>query len=235
MFKLDRGKVATARGFCIMLLLTLSISAFGQTRFVEAAQEPVGSRSIEKVKDEIARLILSENIKDRAWGAYLIGIYGLSEFSSALIELLIRSSDTSSSQAESRETGFLHRIALDSLIQLHATVPGEKLLPFYQKFPDEMIILLAQSPAENTASLLLLLEEVTRGIGWVAVCNLLTEVKAPGFAALLLKDVRIEVYDTADGATIIPDTITRTSINEVTLTGSNLPGTFDFRILISEV
>lgn len=48
-------------------------------------------------------------------------------------------------------------------------------------------------------------------------------------------DVTVEVYDTADGATVIPDTIVRNSINQVTLTGANLPGTFDFRVLISEV
>ncbi len=48
-------------------------------------------------------------------------------------------------------------------------------------------------------------------------------------------DVRVELYDTADGATVIPDTVTRNSTNQVTLTGANLPGTFDFRVLISAV
>jgi len=48
-------------------------------------------------------------------------------------------------------------------------------------------------------------------------------------------DVAVELYDTADGATIFPDTIIRTDTNTVDLTGVNLPGTFDYRVLIREV
>ena len=48
-------------------------------------------------------------------------------------------------------------------------------------------------------------------------------------------DVRVEIYDTGDGATILVDSVVRTNTNTVTLTGVNLPGTFDYRVLISEV
>ena len=48
-------------------------------------------------------------------------------------------------------------------------------------------------------------------------------------------DVKVEIYDTSDGSTIFPDTTVRTDTNTLDLTGVNLPGTFDFRVLILEI
>lgn len=48
-------------------------------------------------------------------------------------------------------------------------------------------------------------------------------------------DVMVQLFDTADGQTILVDTVERTDSNTVTLTGVNLPGSFDYRVLILEV
>lgn len=48
-------------------------------------------------------------------------------------------------------------------------------------------------------------------------------------------DVKVDIYDTANGETVELAEETRTDTNTLTLTASNLPGTFDFRVLITEV
>ena len=188
MYGCERKAFASVWFLCAALVLIAPVAVFSQQRNNDPTQSPTLSFQIENVKAEISGLILSSEIKDRAWGAYLIGKYGLSEFIPALRGLL-----NSVAYGEQIETGFLHNTALDSLIQLQATVPGEEMMPFYQQFPDEVIILLAKSPGENKEAILSLLQGLRSGIRWMAVCNLLTEVKAPGFAAILLRDVKINV------------------------------------------
>ena len=53
--------------------------------------------------------------------------------------------------------------------------------------------------------------------------------------ALGTQDIAVELYDTADGATIMIDSVVRTDTNNLTLTGVNLPGTFNYRVLIREI
>lgn len=48
-------------------------------------------------------------------------------------------------------------------------------------------------------------------------------------------DIQVELYDTSDGATILADTVVRTDTNTLTLTGENLPATFDYRVLIKQI
>jgi len=141
-----------------------------------------------EVKTRVGQLIQSASNRDRAWAAYLIGEYGLKEFAPTLIELLNPNSlDTE------WETEFVYRAALDSLIKLRISVPSDKVTPLYKSFPDETLIILARSPAENSEALLSIAEQPGRTVCWVAACNLLAESKAPGFAAFLLKSLKIKV------------------------------------------
>src|SRR5262249_37818130 len=56
----------------------------------------------------------------------------------------------------------------------------------------EVLILLAKSPRDNAQALLSLAQDRITRVRWLAVCNLLTEIKEPKFAALLLKDLKID-------------------------------------------
>jgi hypothetical protein len=142
----------------------------------------------EEAKNRIDQWIQSGSTRDRAWAAYYIGEYGLDEFAPALIDLL-----DPNSPDPGWETGYVYRAALDSIIRLRVSVPSEKLAALYERFPDETLIILARSPSENAEALFSIAEQPGRNIRWVAACNLLAESKAPGFAAFLLKSVRIKV------------------------------------------
>ena len=141
-----------------------------------------------EVKNRVDQLIQSTSNKDRAWAAYLIGEYDLKEFAPALIELL-----NPNQRDPEWETEFVYRAALDGLIRLRINVPSDSLMPLYKRFPDETLIILARSPSENGEALLSIAEQPGREACWVAACNLLAESKAPGFAALLLKSLKIKI------------------------------------------
>jgi hypothetical protein len=141
-----------------------------------------------EVKTRVGQLIQSASTRDRAWAAHLIGEYGLKEFAPALIELLNHNQPD-----PGWETGFVHRAVLDSLIRLGISAPSDSLMPLYERFPYETLIILARSPSENGEALLSIAEQPRREVCWVAACNLLAETKAPGFAAFLLKSVKIKI------------------------------------------
>jgi hypothetical protein len=140
------------------------------------------------VGGEAARLLKSKENKERAWGAYLVGLHGLKEQGPLLVELLSDPTLGSGGWEES----IVRQAALDSLIRLDAEVAAENLLPLYQSSPAEVIILLARSPQQNQQSLLPLFVEEMPTVRWLAVGNLLAETKARGFAARLLRDMKIE-------------------------------------------
>ena len=141
-----------------------------------------------EIKNKVEQLIQSASTRDRAWAAYLIGEYRLKDFAPALIELL-----NPNSLESDWETGYVYRAVLDSLIKLRVSVPSDRLAPLYERFPDETLIILARSPSENSETLLSIAEQPGREVCWVAACNLLAESKAPGFAAFLLKSVKIKI------------------------------------------
>jgi len=75
---------------------------------------------------------------------------------------------------------------------MDADVPSDVIMTLKPQFTPHKAILLARSPLANKDSLLDLMRNNT-GTVWRAAGNLLTEAKAPGLAALLLKDLRISV------------------------------------------
>ncbi|MBO0724644.1 MAG: HEAT repeat domain-containing protein [Blastocatellia bacterium] len=159
-----------------------------QDRTPDIAPQQLTAIHRTEVKNKVERLIQSDSNKDRAWAAYLIGEYKLKEFAPALIELL-----NPNSLDPEWETGFVYRAVLDSLIKLGVSAPSDNLTPLYKRFPDETLIIMARSPSEHGEDLLSIAEQPRREVCWVAACNLLAESKAPGFAAFLLKSLKIKV------------------------------------------
>jgi hypothetical protein len=141
-----------------------------------------------EVKNKVSQLIQSASNRDRAWAAYLIGEYGLKEFAPALIDFL-----SPNLPGPEWEITYVHRAALDSLIRLRVSAPSNSLTPLYESFPAQTLIILARSPSENGEALLSIAEQPGCETCWVAACSLLAESKAPGFAAFLLKSVKIKI------------------------------------------
>ncbi|MDQ3917525.1 MAG: hypothetical protein M3348_03535 [Acidobacteriota bacterium] len=191
---------------CATLLLLAAAQAFGQESGARASAEEAADDAkatpsflrLGDVSEESARLLKSQGNRERAWGAYLAGANGLKGQSAALVELL-----ADPGLGGGWEESLVRQAALDALIRLDAEVPSEKLLPLYQSSPDEVVILLARSPEQNRQALLPLFVADAPGARWLAVGNLLAETRAPGFAARLLQELKIEaslyVYDREGG------------------------------------
>jgi hypothetical protein len=153
-------------------------------------EAPFG-RAVE-LRGEVERLLKSQSNRERAWGAYLAGRHALKEQVAALLEIV-----ADPSLGEGWEEGIVRQAALDSLIQLEAKVPADALksLSFY--YSDEKVILLSRAPEENSAALLEMFDGELAGENgprtrWLAVGNLLAETKAQGFAAALLRGLKLE-------------------------------------------
>lgn len=138
-------------------------------------------------------LINSLNRRDQAWGAYLIGQHGLTQYVPQLLQLLVPTSPLEPITTELTEARALDRVILDTLIQLKAKVPGERLMSVYDDFRDEVVIALASSPKDNQEALLSLHDSPQSDTRWFAICNLLASSRANGFAARLLRDITIKV------------------------------------------
>lgn len=169
-----------------LLLLLSSLTIF--------AQENPARLQIENVKTQVNQLLQSPLDSQQAWGAYLIGKYKLTDFQSALITriepLTIRN------VPDVR----LLNATFDALIQIDADVAGELLMPYYEQFPTQVLILLSKTPERNQKELMSLLEQPNLGVNWFVICNALTSAKAPGFAKYLLQDLEIvtNVFVTSD-------------------------------------
>lgn len=180
---------------CAALLCVASARASGQ-----GSEEPKSATpSFVQLGDanaEAARLLKSYENRERAWGAYLIGLYGLKEQTPALVSIL----EDESLSGGGLEEAIVRQAALDALIRLDAEVSADVLLRVYAYAPDEVLILLARSPRENQSALLKLFTEETSNVRWLAAGNLLAGTRAPGFAARLLAGLKIKasvyVFDT---------------------------------------
>src|SRR5262249_19292277 len=126
-----------------VILLVSAAPAFGQEKQSGSPVAEAGSLQPEALKDEVSRLLQSGDIKDQAWGAYLIGKYRLTEFISLLPNLL-----NPVSQTEPAGAGYLRRAIFDTLIQMEGVASSDILMPLYKNYPDEVLILLAKSPRD---------------------------------------------------------------------------------------
>jgi hypothetical protein len=177
-----------------MRKLLLSVTLLLLTNAPAAAQGSAAADAdgrLDVVRGEAARLLESQANGDRAWGAYLAGHGGLKDLEPALVRTL-----SDPALADGPEEKIVRRAALDALIRLGARVPAEHLRALPQDFADEVLILLASAPKENRDALLETFAALAGDSGldarWLAAGNLLAETEARGFAALLLRDLKVE-------------------------------------------
>lgn len=173
---------------CVTLLLLACAPAAAQGP--EAGAHAPGARP-DGLRGEAARLLESRVNSERAWGAYLAGRNGLNELEPALVRTL-----SDPALADGPEERVVRQAALDALIRLGAKVPAETLSALPHGFANEALVLLASAPSENRDALLeafaVMAAEGGANAHWLAAGNLLAETKARGFAALLLRDLKVE-------------------------------------------
>jgi hypothetical protein len=170
------------------MLLCGAGGSYGQVKSDEKRKDALAEMSQSERKKHIQRLLDSNSPNDQAWGAYWAAQYGMSDFAPNLIRLV--NPPQSRNQTESL---FRDLAMFDNLIKLNVSVSSEHLLPLYDRYPDQVLILFAKSPKENSEALLEIARKEYGGIYQVTACNLLEKAKAPGFAAYLLNRVFIHV------------------------------------------
>jgi len=182
---------------CAALLCVACARASGQGGVESKPTTPSFVRLVDAAA-EAARLLQSYENRERAWGAYLVGLHGLKGQAPSLVSIL---GDENLSGGGAEES-VVRQAALDSLIRLDAEVPSDVLLPLYASSPNEVLILLARSPQQNQNALLTLFTEDEPPARWLAAGNLLAEARTPGFAARLLAGLKITasvyLYDRED-------------------------------------
>jgi hypothetical protein len=178
----------------LLWLLVYPISSQAQIfsrTFPAKPRNAANDTPLDKAKNEVARLLRSTSKKDQAWAAYLSGTHRLEKNVPVLVEMMNKSVQGGETDDE---TQYVMRAALDALIQLGADVQASELQTLYARFPDEVVILLSNSTENVHATLLALLAETpTNRIRWLALGNLLAQSRAPGFAAFLLREMKISV------------------------------------------
>jgi hypothetical protein len=139
-----------------------------------------------------AEWIRDPNPLKQAWGAHVIAEQKLTAFVPELLRV-IESPETSADADAARFA------ALDTLIQLNAEVPLSDLEPLTDRFPTDGLILAARSHEDATDLLLKLLNRQHNRQAFVAVGDLLTPKRIPGFAKAALKEfcqfVTVSVYN----------------------------------------
>lgn len=129
----------------------------------------------------------SERMREKAWGAYLAATCYLPGLSAEIAaELDVEHADF----AWDSEPFWVQRALLDALIQLRQPLDSSLLASFVRAFRTEAAILMLQHPFANRESLAALRAGEPRGFEWVAASNALSAMRAPGFAAALLHEVR---------------------------------------------
>jgi hypothetical protein len=181
---------------CVVLSVALFLSLISPA-FAQVGTTPDDSRRAsesgdapDEAKQRAARLLKSASKSARAWGAYLSARYELTENAPALVEMLEK---TTRDEDGSDESVYLVRVLLDALIQLDAEAPAAALQTLYTRHPDETVILLSRSPGDNQSTLLALMSETSPyRVRWHALGNLLAQARAPGFAAMLVREMQVK-------------------------------------------
>lgn len=133
----------------------------------------------------------SQPLQEKAWGAYLAAACRMPNLADEIAAELVRLDPEAVAKSTwDSEPFWVAHSMLDALIQLRQPIPASVLAPATKGFPAEGTILMLQNALENRA---LLAEVHARpgGAEWVAASNALARMRAVGFAATLLGEIRL--------------------------------------------
>jgi hypothetical protein len=172
-------------GFSTLVLLGALLdggtAAEGQPR---AAQPRIEDR-MQRLRDEAPTLLESADPREQAWGAWLAGAHRMRELQPQLEVAVARG--LAGAEHDSASLDF----PLDALIQIDAALPADLLGQIAERRPVEALILLSHAD-ESADPVLLSLLDREQGVRWLAIANLLLVRTPAGFAAGLLRGIRLD-------------------------------------------
>jgi hypothetical protein len=134
--------------------------------------------------------------REKAWGAHLAAVCRMPDLAPAIaaqldhtrLDMFERTIDVSGRTiwGESQWAGYA---MLDALIQLRRPLEASVLASIAQRYPAEATILMLQDAPRNLSPLAAVREAPVTHVVWVAASNALARLRAPGFAAALLREL----------------------------------------------
>lgn len=151
--------------------------------------------ALDALEASVQALLESDEVRDRAWGAYYVGKHGLDGLTDDLHPLLLpRSAD--------RSAELVALTAFDSLIRLGAPLTPALLRDLPRQFCHEAVVASLHDPLPLAPELVTLVgDENAPGACQKAVGILLADARTPGFAAARLAEMvcRVHVSVTSPG------------------------------------
>jgi hypothetical protein len=159
-------------------------------------------------KMDLRPLIESSNMSEQAWGAWIAGEAARTELTPLLEKALLQrltTPQTDRTVAWDMPILVIDTIS-DALIRFDARLPLFTVRSLFAGHPAQALLLASKMDSSADSFLLELLEN-QRQLPWFATANLLMKRRTPGFAASLLKKLRLEAHMTvcdAEGACFGP-------------------------------
>jgi len=188
--------------YLVIIALAASDAAMGQTA-PSQLDPPAILQNMRHESTQVAALWLrSPEPRLQAWGAYLVLRDRLTQLSPDLLALVSSHQVVAKSHSSPDSDSHDAMVAvIDTLIQLDIKVPVSELVRLNPEFPTETLILMSRldsndelAEGEVSAALLHVFEtEDSRSNAWLAAGNLLANREAPGFAAIVLRDMVISI------------------------------------------
>jgi hypothetical protein len=143
--------------------------------------------------DQSRRLLESQSLRDKAWGAWFAGAsHDPTLLEPLLAQLLQVAQPLRNAQHDSEEYAYIQAL-FDALIQIPGPIPSEVILPFEQSWRTEILILLSRDPSADGAesALLEMREHSMPGPEWAAVNDLLFALSSKPFFQKTLEEIRV--------------------------------------------
>ena len=156
--------------------------------------------------DSAARLLHSASLNDNAWGAWLAAACHLPNLAPDITNRLLhqRPERLARLQWDSEEFWAGHAMA-DALVRLNQPLPPKSLEAIAKGFRVEAVLLMLQNAPENIQNLTSIRNSDPRAYESIAAANKLVELRAPGLAAPLLKELTFNNWVwVSDTGTSIP-------------------------------
>jgi hypothetical protein len=142
--------------------------------------------------DQARRLLASQSLRDKAWGAWFAGASHDPSMLQPLLARLQLAQPLQGAQRDTEEYAYIQAL-FDALIQIPGPIPIDVILPFKDLWTTEILILLSRDPAADgvESALLDMREHSMPGPEWAAVNDLLFAISSKPYFQKTLEEIRV--------------------------------------------
>lgn len=165
------------RAIALSALILMTVGAFAQ---------------VASPADQARRLLESQSLRDKAWGAWFAGASHDPTLRERLLAQLEIAHPLRNAPRDTEEYAYIQAL-FDALIQMPGPIPTDVILPFEDSWRSEILILLSRDPsAEGVERALLDMREHSMpSPEWAAVNDLLFAISSKPFFQTTLEEIRI--------------------------------------------